>query len=295
MVGKKASKNGKADVYRFGQNYRLSKIGEPIYDEAIPPMGVFVMWEEPQPGAAYTIGVDPSWGLGRGGDRSAIHVLRNGTLQRPDEQVGEFVSEDLNVHELIPICYLLGNLYSNDGAEALMTVEVNMGEEIVYDLQMKYNYGNIFVRKSYDHAQRVITPRKGWLTTPRTRPRLISKAMQYVKQDWWGINSPWLVNELQTIEKNDENQKIMAARGCHDDLFMAGAIALWSAHDLEFNDDFESGALELAAKRQRRKDQMVDGMYHALAPMDKRIDYANTECSAEEAENDVYNLIGRNH
>lgn len=262
------------EVYHINNNYRLTRIHEFTYDDVIPPMGAMVMWEPPDSRFNYTVGVDPSWGLGQ--DRSAIHVLRNGTLYSPDTQVAEFVADDINMHDLTPIVYAIGNLYKNtqEDLEALVTVECNISDDIVHNLRLKYNYGNLFIWKYYDSIKRIMSNKLGWWTTHRTRPKLINKAMQYISHGWWEINSPWLINELETIEKLEEHAQIKAASGFYDDMFMAGTLALWSAHDLEFNSEF--GQAEVAAQRDRRISDMLEATIAPLPPLAQRRDYINT-------------------
>jgi hypothetical protein len=47
-----------------------------------------ILWEMPQPGEEYGIGVDLSDGVGK--DNSVIEVLRKGTLYQNDAQVAEW-------------------------------------------------------------------------------------------------------------------------------------------------------------------------------------------------------------
>jgi hypothetical protein len=270
------------DVYQINRNMRLRKIHEFSFDDAIPPMNCFVMWEPPKKGFTYTVAVDPSWGIGE--DRSVIHVLRNGTMHTRDTQVAEFVTDDVNMHDLAPFCYMVGNLYKDEdeGTEALMSVECNISDDIVHDLRTKYNYGNLFIWKYYDNITRMASNKLGWWTTSRTRPKLINKAMQYIKHGWWDIASPWLIAELETIEKLEEKAQIKAAGGFHDDIFMAGAIALWSAHDMEFSEFAEDG--ELAATRERNKNIKKESEVFKLPPMSERKDFQNTATSWRQME-----------
>lgn len=264
------------EVYQVGNTMRLSKINEFSFDDTIPPFNCLVMWEPPRKGFVYTIGVDPSWGIGL--DRSVIHVLRNGTMHSTDEQVAEFVTDDTNMHELAPFCNMLGKLYEDkeEGLEALMSVECNISDDIVHDLRMKYGYGNLFIWKYYDNVRRMMSNKLGWWTNARTRPKLINKAMQYVKNGWWDINSPWLIAEMETLEKRDELASIRAAGGFHDDMFMAAAIALWSAHDLEFGDAADG---EVAAQRDKRADDRFAAEFVKAPPIEGRKDYQNTAIS----------------
>lgn len=268
-----------ADAYKIGSNYKLSRLTEfePDFDEF--PLGALIMYEEPKPNTSYTIGCDPSWGLGQ--DRSVIHVLKNGTLHQPDEQVAEFAADSINMHDLTPICYMLGNLYKHTGEdiEALMSVECNISDDIVHQLRDNYNYSNLFIWKFYDNIKNKMSNKLGWWTNARTRPKIIMKAVHYIKQGWWDIHSPWMINEMQTIEKLEDKARVEAASGHHDDMFMAGAIALWSAHDMEFNEF--GNTEEVAKKRDRRFTEYVDA-YHPDPKPTGKLDFANTACTYQD-------------
>ncbi len=269
------------EAFTIGKNYKLSRLNEFELDFDEFPLGALVMWEPPMPGTDYTIGVDPSWGVGE--DRAAIHVLKNGTVHQKDMQVAEFAADDINVHDLVPICYMLGHLYKNtvEDMEALMSVECNISDDIVHQLRNNYNYSNLFIWKSYDNIRRVMSNKLGWWTNTRNRPKIIMKAVHYIKQGWWDIPSPWLLTEMQTIEKLEDKARVAAAAGQHDDLFMAAAIALWSAHDLEFND---YGAIEETAKQRERSSTEMILTYNPgeKVPLDKRRDFINTATSLED-------------
>lgn len=266
-----------AEAYSIGSNFKLSRLKEFELDYEEPPMGALVMWEEPRRGTDYTIGVDPSWGVGQ--DRCAIQVIKNGTVYNKDMQVAEFCADDINVHELTPICYMLGNLYKNDveDREALMSVECNISDDIVQQLRNNYNYTNLFIWKFYDNIKKQMSNKLGWWTNARTRPKIIIKGVHYIKQGWWDISSPWLINELSTLEKLEDRARVAAAAGHKDDLAMAAFIALWSAHDLEFN---EFGQLdELAKQRERKVNTIIQTYEHTIKPIGERKDFINTACS----------------
>jgi len=271
----------KPEAFTIGNNYRLGKLHEFDLDADQPTFNAVVMWEEPKPSTDYTIGVDPSWGVGY--DRAVIHVLKNGTVHNKDVQVAEFITDDLNVHDLTPICYMLGNLYKNttEDREALMAVECNISDDIVNQLRNNYNYSNLFIWKFYDNIKNMWSNKLGWWTTARNRPKIIMKAVHYIKQGWWDIRSPWLINELQTIEKLEEKQRVAAAAGHHDDIAFAAFIALWSAHDVEFND---YGAIEETAKQRERKRADLLSAYDPgeVLPISKRKDFINTPCSYDD-------------
>jgi hypothetical protein len=274
------------EAYTIGQNHSLHRLTEFEVDFDTPLMNGLIVWEEPKTAVDYTIGVDVSWGVGE--DRSALHVLRNGTVHSVDRQVAEFCTDDMSMHDLVPVCYMIGNLYKNtvEDREALMSVECNISDDIVHRLRMDYNYANLFVWKFYDNIKGMMSNKLGWWTNVRTRPKIISKAMHYIKNDWWAINSPWLLNEMQTIEKLEEKARVEAAAGHHDDLFMAAAIALWSAHDMEFG--AVQGIEEVAKQRDRLATQVVETRSVSLPALEKRIDFINTACSYNDMESWVY-------
>lgn len=275
------------EYYKLGSNFRMQLIKDYEFDDDYPPEGGLVMWEPPRKGFTYTIGVDPSWGIGE--DRTAIHVLRNGTINATDAQVAEFCSADMNSHEVVPICYMLGQLYKDEieDLEALMVIETNISDVIVHKLRMDFNYTNQYIRKRFDNVTKAWTNQLGWRTDLRTRPAIIGKGVHYIKNGWWDIASPWLINELQTIEKRKDDtlvrERVEAAKGSHDDLAMAGFIALHAAHELEFNE--VSGTVEEVAKqRDRRRSAMFEAFDEGpKVPVAKRRDYINTACSAADA------------
>ena len=273
-----------AEAYSIGTNFRINRVKEwePDWDE--PMMGHFIMWEPPEKGYDYTIGVDPSWGVGQ--DMCAIHILKNGTVHGKDTQVGEFCANDLNVHDLTPICYMLGNLYKNEAedTEALMAVECNISDDIVHRLRNDYQYGNLFIWKYYDNIKKQMSNKLGWWTNARTRPKIISKAIHYVKNGWWDLRSPWLINELQTLQKLEDKARVEAERGHHDDLAMAAFIALWSAHDMEFNEMGQTE--EMAKRRDRSRTERIETYEPKPAiPLGERVDFINTAISYEQMMN----------
>lgn len=272
-----------AECYNVGSKYKLERLTEFDLDDELPPMNGLVMWEPPVRGVDYTVGVDPSWGVGQ--DRAAIHVLRNGTVQNEDRQVAEFCTDEMNVHDLVPICYMIGNLYKNEveDREALMSVESNISDDIVQQLRNNYNYGNLFIWKYYDNIKKQMSNKLGWWTNARTRPKIIIKGVHYIKKGWWNVKSPWTLNEFATIEKLDDKARVQAAAGHHDDLAFAALIALWSAHDMEFNDLGEIE--EVAKRRDRRLSTQVQAYTETLPPLSERKDFINSACSVEEMMN----------
>lgn len=269
------------EAFTVGSNFKLNRLKEFDLNYDKFPLGALVMWKPPELGVDYTIGVDPSWGVGQ--DWCAIHILKNGTLNWKDAQVAEFAADDVNVHDLVPICYMLGNLYKNTvtDTEALMSVECNISDDVVHQLRNHYNYSNLFIWKFYDNIRNIWSNKLGWWTNARTRPKIISKAVHYINQSWWDIPSPWLLDQMQTIEKLEDKQRVQASQGHKDDLFLAASIALWSAHDLDFSEGF--GVEEMAKQRDRKFTAAIEAFTDANPPpLENRKDFINTACSSED-------------
>lgn len=280
----------KAQAYEIGFGRRFSKVDSSAinFRPDQPPFGQLVMWEPPQERFEYTVGVDTGMGLGIKHDRTVIEVIRNGTVTLEDEQVAEFVTPWIGPAGITPIVYMVGRLYNN----ALISVETNLSDQPVLDLRTKWNYDNIYVRETGDSVRRLVTGKMGWLTTARNRSKIISKTMQYINNGWLIVNSPWLINEIQTLEKADAEAKLQAATGTHDDMFMATSITLWSAHALEFSGELGL-AQELADKRRKRRESRQAAYSYQLPPLSERKDYANTDISADDVNDDIYRILER--
>jgi len=202
-------------------------------------IGKVLLWEFPEHEEEYGLGVDP--GLGVGSDNSSIEVLRKGTLHRSDGQVGEFASPHLNAKDLVPFCYAIGRFFSTRRAgsirQAKIVVEIEGGGNITQlDLRLKYGWRNFHTwMRAYDQVNldRSRSRQIGWSTNRWSRPQLLIAFMDYLRNLWLEVNSPWLCEEMADLEADENTQKIKARAGAHDDRVMAIAMVLFSLHDLE--------------------------------------------------------------
>jgi hypothetical protein len=86
-------------------------------------------------------------------------------------------------------------------------------------------YWNVFYQKTYDKINDQITQKLGWSTNIKTKPLMINKLAEYVRERYLGIYWDTLINELYTYVIDDEG-RTNAQQGAHDDTVMALAIAL---------------------------------------------------------------------
>jgi len=233
------------------------------------PLGLLLVWEEPKYDENYVIGVDTSEGLGQ--DRSAIEVNRVGTLKRPDELVAEWVG-NINGIDLAPILFSIGKLYSVNGAEPIMAIEQNRGDVVQMELRMRYGWSSLYQYKIYDRAKKAWANRLGWHTNPDTRPKMLQRAINHIRNNKWHINSPWMVDEISNFEYDPEKMKMKAAIGTHDDRVMAGFIALYCSRDWDQYDP-EVSPVDKKTEQDRSKN------------------YQTMDISVEEIENDFSGML----
>lgn len=177
--------------------------------------GYISIWEEPQPGKFYSIGADVAEGLVLG-DYSCAYVGDNDTFDLVARWHGH-IDPDLFGKELVK----LGRYYN----EAYIGVENNNHGLTTLTTLKKEEYWNIYFSKTYDRISDTMTQKLGWTTSVRTKPLMIDKLAEYVREYHLGIYDDLLISEMYTYIIED-NGKTNAQAGCHDDAVMAVAILL---------------------------------------------------------------------
>jgi len=255
--------------------------------------GRLIMWDPPERGASYAVGVDVAEGVGK--DRSVIEVLRIGDLKRPDEQVAEFATDYHDPIDLAPIVAELGRFYKgDDGIEAVVIVEANgLGDGVILALNTHLEYGNLFQWKVYDKTSHLETNRLGWWTNRNTRPKLIARGVHAIVKGDLVMNSPFLFNEWKTFQRDHFLARAAAMSNRHDDRVMAVLMAHWAAHDAEW-----IGGEDVAEQRRRLTaattlmDTKAEEMAAQIGVRPSKVDYQNRAITwrqmQEEADNDLF-------
>lgn len=198
-----------------------------------------LVWEYPEQGEVYGIGVDTSDGVGK--DRSSMEVVRKGTLERNDGQVAEFASPDINTLDLVPIAFAVGQLYSTrveqERKQAKMVIECNRnGETTQLELRkMGWTHFHSWVRYDNRRLRPAQSNKLGWFTNVWSRPMMMDLLIKAVRDEWIDVNSPYFVDEMSDLEATEDRQSLKAAYGGYDDRIMAFGIVLFSMHILELN------------------------------------------------------------
>lgn len=178
------------------------------------PNGDIEIWKYPEEGKHYCIGADVAEGL-ISGDYSVCYVgddnfdicLRYRT----------HIDPDLFGKELVKIAKYYNEAYigCENNNHGLTTLKAIQNEE----------YWNIFFTKTYDKIADTVTQKIGWSTTPRTKPLMINKLAEFIRNKWIGIKDKILIQEMFTYVIDDKGST-NAQDGCHDDTVMALAILL---------------------------------------------------------------------
>lgn len=115
--------------------------------------------------------------------------------------------------------YCLGMYYKN----ALVGIESNFDSFPIMELQ-RLGYVNQYVREAQDTYTGKTEKRYGFKTTSLTRPTIISRLIEIVREHCDTIYDKDTLEELLTVVRSEKG-RIEAQSGSHDDLMMALAIA----------------------------------------------------------------------
>jgi len=178
------------------------------------PKGFIKIWKEPSKDMFYSVGADVAEGLAKG-DFSSAHV--GDTNFEVVATWHGHIDPDLYGEELVKLARYYNNAYlgienNNHGLTTLHKVK-------------NLEYWNIYYTKNYDKLTEKITQKMGWSTTVRTKPLMIDKLAEYIREFYIGIFDDLTVSELLTYIR-EENGSTNAQEGCHDDTVMSLAILL---------------------------------------------------------------------
>lgn len=213
-----------------------------VEDVKFDPLKKLIVFERPQKGSRYSIGVDP--GTGVGGDRTAICVWRTGHDAFPDIQVAEFASDDIGNTEIFAwvaaIAAWYGQFYEEDSTVRIIIEQKRKYGDSCYHALKLHGFKNHHKFRMYDkktlRERPSVNPREGWFTNEWSRPMLLDTFKHAVNNGWVKVNSRWLLSEMEGHEQRmTEGGKTRAdhASGKHDDRLFAAAMGHFTLHDLD--------------------------------------------------------------
>lgn len=211
------------------------------------------LWEKPQPGERYCIGVDVALGQ-KGGDYSSCTVMKISANAQLDEQVAQWHGY-IDPYNLTDIVLALGWYYN----EALMAIEVNsFGMATNTRLMRDYEYENIYRFKRMDRLKHFMTDIVGWWTDYKSKRTLVSFFSKMMLDDQVIIRDRFVLDELRDFSDDLDAE----GDGAHDDYVISVMIALYCGHEGEFEERRQKPAE--TAKDQNNyivyKMQVADGM-----------------------------------
>lgn len=151
---------------------------------------------------------------GEGSDFFTAHVLDAKTGVQVATLKQQFDSDQYSKQ-----MYCLGKYYR----DALIGIEANFDSYPIMELQ-RLGYLNQYVREAQDTYTGRTEKRFGFKTTSLTRPTILSRLIEIVREHCDTINDKDTLEELLTIIRNEKG-RIEAPEGGHDDQMMGLAIA----------------------------------------------------------------------
>ena len=193
------------------------------------------IWEMPEPGALYCIGVDIAEGLAtEKSDHSVCWVNKIGTAPSPDTHVATYRSNSINPSDLAAVCNFLGRWYN----EAQLSIEYNIYQTTGDNVKNFYQYPNLFRWKHYDSVSGMNSNKYHWLTQQNSKPQLWQTGVRALRERSWFIHDKMFAHEMKRFQKDDyDSKKAEAETNYHDDVIMAALIARYTSHDLDSYDE----------------------------------------------------------
>ena len=181
----------------------------------------YYIWEEYKPERSYIISADVA--RGDGNDYSTFHVIDLVDVAQVAEYQGK---PDIDM-----FATFLGEAGREYGGCMIVVENNNIGYAVLMKL-IESGYPNVYysIKGSNEHVEQYIAEQAsnavpGFTTTAKTRPLLIAKLEEFIRNKIIKVYSKRLVNEVKTFIWN--NGKPEAMKSYNDDLVMALAIACW--------------------------------------------------------------------
>lgn len=186
--------------------------------------GSLKMWTPPHPGHSYTAALDIG-GRTVTADYSVLSVLdtTDGRLPEVVAQWRGHIDHDILARKAVDI--------ASHYNQALLVVESNSWESASegngqYILRtIDDSYPHIYRRRAADGSDRWIP---GFHTNVRTKAMIINHLISLVRDGGYIERDPDACAELSVYEQRPDGS-FGAKEGCHDDILMSRAIALWVA------------------------------------------------------------------
>ena len=211
--------SGETVIHPEDLKFIESNIREPKYRTGFDRN--FWIWEEYVPENTYVLSADVARGDGQ--DYSVFHVFKLETLEVVAEYQGKVTPD------------VFSNIIFDAGKEygdCLLVVENNSVGFAVLEKLKDMNYPNVYysIKSTHEYidqltAEHVSNSVAGFTTSSKTRPIIVAKMEEFIRNKLIITYSSRLYNEFKTFVWN--NGKAQAMRTGNDDLVMSFAIGCW--------------------------------------------------------------------
>ena len=217
------------------------------------------IWEETNPENTYLISADVARGDGK--DYSVCLVFKLETMEIVAEYQGKCTPDIFS-----RVLYDIGQEYGN----GLLVVENNSVGFAVLDKLKEMRYPNLYhsVKSTHEfveeyQADQMTNAVVGFSTTSKTRPLIIAKMEEFIRNNLIKLYSSRLLGEMRTFIWN--HGKAEAMRSYNDDLIMACAVGCWvrdtalasNKRDLEYSRAFIGSITKTSSELDTRINGMV--------------------------------------
>lgn len=218
--------------------YQLVPVQFTGYDSFDPDLKLLI-WEMPNEDGPYSYGVGVDCGEGVQQDRSVIEVLRESTPYREPGQVAEWATDRATAFQMWPMAMVIGVLYSSYSPGAQRRVQSKMCIEAwtngaALQMEIKKRGWSNFHAWQYNDTRKVKPDsqvnRVGIYTNQWFRSQMMDMLLTSLGEESLDLPSPYLVDELETLERIAGQKKIAAQYGMHDDRVMSLGFPLFSLH-----------------------------------------------------------------
>lgn len=236
-----AKKQKPAVLYRFASSEKFEDL-EVI--ECGPKSATLSIWENPVPGAYYTIGADPAYGSSDWKDRFVASVWR--CYGDGVEQVAEFCTDDCVPHQFAWIILFLAGAYGIQG-KCMLNLEIN-GPGMAVWQEISGLKQRAFMTASNDVSRKIIAVvqnlqnylykradsmgRPGafhWTTTTATKERMMNLLKGEIERGAALVRSVEMLDEAKTIVRDEGT--IAAPGRAKDDRVIGAALAMVAWND----------------------------------------------------------------
>jgi hypothetical protein len=175
-----------------------------------------LVYEEPNRNHFYSLGADPSEGVGQ--DDSAMTIIDKMTGREVGSYVGQ-IQPDLFAKKIKQAAEFFNN--------ALAVVEINNHGLAVINA-LKGEYTNLYQRTVFDKVTNAKRKELGWKTSQVTKPLMVDDFIAGLRDEEIGLSSKTTVSQMMTfVHTSESNRYGMGAESGQKDDALISAMLAW--------------------------------------------------------------------